>query len=297
MSWINGNGFVPNDGLNGSSAAWLAAGEFPSGAFPPGSPANAGYGASGIDRVRPAWFGGANDPAQALGYGFAGDPSGGGTGMFAQFASALQQLIGRFGNALQGGGGSGTAGGGSRFQNVSLASTGDPHLSVSGTAWTGDGTTANVDAHFDSMTSHADLFSTREFGGLDVSTTVTTPGANGITQNASATATMDGGFDAVTMTNAGTISVTSGGVAVDVPPGQSVTLAGGETVSEAANGSVSIAEQSFGKSLVTTFAKNGSGGVDVTASGHDVTLGGDLISGANPAAQPAPAWRRTQGYV
>ena len=288
MSWINGNGFIPNEGPNGNTAPWLAP-VAPDGTFPPGSPGNVGYGARSVDGFRPAWFGGGEPAAIAT----APWAAGGGAGLFAQFANAVQQLAGRFGITLPGGRMGASSGAGTAFQNVSLASTGDPHLSVTGTAWNSGGATANVDAHFDSMTGHADLFSTGDFGGLNVSTTVTTPGANGVTQNASATATMDGGLDSVTLTNAGSLSVVSGGAAVGSAPGQSVTLAGGETVSESANGSVSISEQAFGKSLVSTFARNGSGGVDVNAQGHDVSLGGDLIAGANSGAQNGPAWRRT----
>jgi len=54
--------------------------------------------------------------------------------------------------------------------------------------------------------------------------------------------------------------------------GQSLTLSGGQQVSEAANGSVSISESNFGENLTTTFTSNGSGGVDVTAQGQNVTL-------------------------
>lgn len=295
MSWINGNGFIPNEGLNESTAPWLAPAAF-DGAFPPGSPANVGYGATSVDGVRPAWFGGGDQTGSAT-----GPWGGGGPGLFAQFANAVQQLANRFGIALPGGAMSaftgGSQGAGTSFQNVSLASTGDPHLSVTGSAWNGGGTTADVDAHFDSMAGHADLFSTGAFGGLNVATAVTTPNANGVTQNASATATMDGGLDSVTLTNAGTLSVVSGGAPVSIAPGQSVTLAGGETVSENGAGAVTISEQAYGASLTTTFARNGGGGVDVTAQGHDVTLGGDLIAGANPVAQTQPAWRQTQGYV
>ena len=46
MSWINGNGFIPNDGLNGSAAPWAAVNSGVSGPFPQGSPGYAGYGTS-----------------------------------------------------------------------------------------------------------------------------------------------------------------------------------------------------------------------------------------------------------
>jgi hypothetical protein len=180
--------------------------------------------------------------------------------------------------------------GAATFANVSLGSTGDPHLSVSGTEQNADGSTANVNSKFDSMVGHQDLFSTRDFGdGFHVSTSVTQPGANGITQNASATASMDGGRESVSMTNNGTISVTDHGQAVALTPGQSLTLSGGQQVSEAANGSVSISESNFGENLTTTFTSNGSGGVDVTAQGQNVTLRGDLITGGTTPVAQTPA--------
>jgi hypothetical protein len=64
-------------------------------------------------------------------------------------------------------------------------------------------------------------------------------------------------------------------------------------VSEAADGSVSIAETALGENLTTTFAPNGSGGVDVSARGNDVTLNGALITvGTTPVAQTNPPVRR-----
>jgi hypothetical protein len=73
-----------------------------------------------------------------------------------------------------------------------------------------------------------------------------------------------------------------------------VSLSGGQQVSEAATGSVSIAESAFGANLTTTFALNNSGGVDVTASGQNVTLAGDLITGGTTPAAQAPTNVRTR---
>jgi hypothetical protein len=171
------------------------------------------------------------------------------------------------------------------FQNVSLSSTGDPHLAISGTAQTPFGSTTQINDRYDSMTGHRDLFSTNDFGDdFHVATTVTQPGANGVTYNQSATATMNHGRDSVTMGEGGTISVTSNGQAVALSAGQSVTLSGGEVVTENSNGSVSIAEQSVnGESLTTTFSNNGNG-VDVNATGSGgVALGGDLVRHAQPS--------------
>lgn len=291
MSQIFGNGFIQSDGASGTAAPWFAS-DSPAGAFPAGSPGNIGYGPANADGVRPSWFGGTDD---RYSFGtFGANTQGQAYGLFAQFAGALQSLFARFSSAFVAQAPAAPAAGPTAsFRNVSLGSTGDPHLSVSGTAWNGGSTPANVNAHFDSMTSHADLFSTNDFGdGFNVATTVTAPSANGVTQNASATASMNGGLDSVTMTNTGAVSVTSGGSAMALTPGESVMLSGGEAVSEAANGSVTIAERAYGATLSTTFAANGGGGVDVTAHGHDVNLGGDLITGgASAVLASAPARR------
>jgi hypothetical protein len=303
MSWINGNGFIPNDALNGTAAPWALPNGGAPGPFPAGSPGYSGYGTSSSDAVRPAWFGsalgstlpgGAPNPLSSTGIG----------GLLAQLASQVQQSIAQLSSTLMGTSPASTTTppasaseppGSAAFQNVALASTGDPHLSVTGTELNNDGSTSGVNSHFDSMSSHADLFSTRDFGdGFHVSTTVTQPSATGITQNASATASMDGGRENVTMNNSGAVSVTDHGQAVALTAGQSITLSGGQQVSEAANGSVSISESGFGENLTTTFAQNGTGGVDVTANGHNVTLSGALITGGStPAAQASPANVRT----
>lgn len=291
MSWINGNGFIPNDGPNASVAPWALPSAGASGAFPAGSPGYFGYGGSAADGVRPAWFGGSASSGATSGP----VSSDGLAGILAQLAGAVQQSIAKL-SALLGGATAANAsssGGSASFQNVALASAGDPHLSVSGTELNANGSTAGVSSHFDSMTGHDDLFSTRDFGdGFRVSTTVTQPSANGVTMNASATATMDGGLETVSMNNAGTVAVTDHGQSVALAPGGSVTLSGGQQVSESAAGAVSIAESGFGASLTTTFAQNGGGGVDVTATGQNVTLSGALITGGTtPVAQPSAAVR------
>jgi hypothetical protein len=291
MSWINGNGFIPNDGLNATRAPWAAGNGATAGTFPQGSPGNIGYGPASTDAFRPAWFGGGADPFAAFGSTFPGgaiNPSstGGLGGILAQLAGRVAQYIGKLGSALLGtpppAGQTNNAT--TTFANVSLSSAGDPHLSVTGTAQNADGSTKSVDSHFDSMAAHPDLFSTHDFGdGFTVSTAVTQPSANGVTLNASATASMDGGRESVTLNNTGAISVIDHGQSVALSAGQTVTLAGGQRVSAGTNGSVSIAETSFGENLTTTFTPDG-GGVDVTASGQNVALSGDLING--PGANP-----------
>jgi hypothetical protein len=188
-------------------------------------------------------------------------------------------------------------GGSVALQDGTLSSTGDPHLAVTGTRLNAGGSTSTVNSHFDSMTGHDDLFSTNTFGdGFNVATSVTQPNANGVTTNASATATMNGGADAVSMSLGGGLQVTSGGSAVALSAGQTVTLSGGEAVTENANGSVTIAEQNAaGSTLDTTFTNTGAG-IDVTAQAHDVRLRGDLVTGgsapAAPAAPATPPYRR-----
>jgi hypothetical protein len=284
MSWINGNGFIPNN-------TWAPPGPNSAGPYPPGSPGYAGYAGLSSDAVQPAWFGGSTLPGGTL------NPAseGGLAGVLAQLASQVQQSIAKLSNALMGTSATTTTNasgpsGSATFQNVTLASTGDPHLSATGTELNADGSTTGVSSHFDSMISHADLFSTRDFGdGFHVATTVTQPAANGVTQNASATATMDGGRETVSMNNAGTISVTDHGQSIALGAGQTVTLSGGQQVSEAANGSVSISESAFGENLTTTFTQNTTGGVDVTATGQNVTLSGALITGGSTPVAQAPS--------
>jgi hypothetical protein len=184
-----------------------------------------------------------------------------------------------------GGGGTGAAGT-ATFSNATLSSTGDPHLALSGTLQQPNGTTSQLSDHYDNMSSQRDLLSTRDFGdGFRVSTTASAPSASGVTYNASATATMNGGRDSVTMGPGGAVSVVDGGSAASLGANQSLTLSGGEQVSENASGTVTITEQNAnGESLVTTFASNGPGvDVSATASGG-VTLGGSLVRNALAAS-------------
>jgi len=292
MAWIN-----PNQ-LTGSATEWM----------PPleaggGSPGLSGwnpnaYGTS--DGYQPNWWGAANGGATSA--------TSTSSSAIAQFISSIQQYIANlsqsmFGTSTTGTTATGTtqaagngcgpngcappAGPGVTMQDGTLSSTGDPHLAVTGTAVNRDGSTRSVNSHFDSMTGHTDLLSSNDFGdGFDVATTVT-PMKNGVTTNASATATMNGGNDSVSMSLAGGLQVTSGGTAVAMSAGQTVTLSGGEQVTENQNGSVTIAESNAsGGTLATTFTNTG-GGIDVTAQAHDVTLHGDLVTGGTtPATRP-----------
>lgn len=288
MSWVYGSGFIPTDGLNGAPPPWALPGASAGGPFPAGSP---GYAATSFasDGFRPAWFGNAGSGDASATGSASTSPS----TMMATIAQLLGQLQAQLTRLSSGFGSSAPSNGTAAFSNVSLSSTGDPHLGVNGTERTANGATTQVSSNFDSMASHDDLFSTHDFGdGFRVATTVTQPGANGITQNASATASMDGGRESVTLTNDGTLTVTDRGTNVALTQGQSVRLSGGATVTENQNGSVTIGESAFGRSLTTTFTANGGGGVDVTAQGQNVTLGGDLLTGG-----PAPVASMRVGEV
>jgi hypothetical protein len=213
--------------------------------------------------------------------------------MLAQIMAMLQQLTGSIGGSFGGNAyappstgmppcgspNGGTQPGSATFANATLSSTGDPHLALTGTVDNANGTTTQVNEHYDNMSSQRDLLSTNDFGdAFRVSTTATAPSANGVTYNQTATATMDFGRDRVTMGPGGAVSVTSDGNAVALGAGQSITLGGGEVVSENTSGAVSIAQRNAnGESLTTTFTNNGAGvDVNATASGG-VTLGGSLV--------------------
>jgi hypothetical protein len=263
-------------GLEGNAASWI------------GESFNPGYAAGG-DGFRPDWWNGGNSAASPY-TSLPGLGQGGPAGILSQIMSLLQQIVGSLGGGSTLGGTAGAAPGfpgeaqgpTATFSNVALSSTGDPHLAVTGTEQNANGTTTNVNDHYDSMTCHKDLFSTNDFGDhFRVSTTATTPNANGVTMNATATASMDHGRSSVTMGQNGAVTVVNDGQATTLGAGQTMTLAGGEVVSENASGGVSIAQQNAnGESMTTTFAWNGSG-VDVTANASGgVTLGGDLIKHA-----------------
>jgi hypothetical protein len=283
MSWIN-NTFSPN-----GAAPWQQLGigsEIgPLGTNYDGGPMPGPYGGAG-DGFRPTWWGGGSSGSSAA--------SSTTNGLLGQILGLLQQLTG----SISGSGSSSAYGSspygepspmampapepeppGATFANATLSSTGDPHLAVTGTLQGPNGTTTQINDRYDSMASQRDLLSTNDFGDhLRVATTATTPNANGVTYNASATATMNHGRDSVSMGPGGVVSVTSNGSAVALGAGQSTTLSGGEVVSESAGGAVTIREQNArGESLTTTFTNNGSGvDVNATASGG-VTLGGALV--------------------
>ena len=158
------------------------------------------------------------------------------------------------------------------FTSADASSWGDPHDTFNAT-----GPGGAVSNHWDDMTAQTDLLNSDSFaGGFRISTTVTTPGANGATLNASATVTTDGGANSVTLDANGTVSVVESGRNVTLAPGQSISV-GGETVTDNGKSVTLVDQNGRGGSLTTTLTSNGYGGVDVTAHGSNVDLGGYLV--------------------
>ncbi len=213
-------------------------------------------------------------------------------GILTGLVSLLQQLVGSFLSQNQPQtqpqyGNCAGAGVQRPFENVDVASAGDPHLGVVGTT-DGPGGGNAIDAHWDSMSSQNDLVhSTQIDGGYRVSTAVTQPGANGVTWNQSATVHANFDQDAVTMNRDGSFAIYDNGSAVQLGKGESATLSGGETVSENQDGSLLVSARSAtGGTIATTLRANG-GGVDVSTHAHEIAVGGDAIAHATPGLQRA----------
>jgi hypothetical protein len=252
-----------------------------------------GYGTGDI--LGSAWNGNAYGAANPPGYGYGAANGNTQNSLLGMLGSLLQQL-GSYLAQLTGGGtggygytGYGPSSGPSQdAQNLTLSSTGDPHLAETGTIASGGGT-ASVNSHFDSMTAHTDLVSTGDVrGGYQVSTTVTAPNASGVTYNQSATVTTANGNDAVTMTNGGTVSITQFGQTTTLANGESMRLTNGATVSRASDGSVTISETNAnGGSISTTLRQDGPG-VDVTTNAQGLRVGGDIVSGSTKTDPSSP---------
>lgn len=234
---------------------------------------------------RPWWGQPPNDPFSQSGFGSSLSGANGSIlGLIQSLIGTIQQLLS---SLLTGNGTSDwTPWSGNepsqRFQNVDIGSTGDPHISETGTLRTRNGQ-QTVDQHYDSMSSHDDLVETRDVaGGYRVSTTVTQPGANGVTYNQSATVHADFGQDTITMNKDGSFAISDHGAAVALTKGQSVGLSGGEVVTENQDGSLTVnAANARGGSISTTLRSTGSG-VDVTTHAHDIALGGDVVNHETP---------------
>jgi hypothetical protein len=241
--------------------------------------------AAASDGVSSSWWRSTGVPAGGTG---GTDPSATMWTLLQSIVGLLGQLVGAFTNGLGAATGttppgtppgtqSGIGGPQQRFADVDISSTGDPHLAETGTRQTAGGTQA-VDEHFDSMTSHDDLVSSRAIaGGYQVSTAVTQAGANGVTWNESATVRTNFDQDSVTMRRDGTFSIIDGDQFVDLNKGESATLSGGETVTENADGSLVVAAAGqHGGTMTTTLRATGNG-VDVTTHAHELAVGGDVV--------------------
>jgi hypothetical protein len=252
------------------------------------------------DGVSSSWWRSTAVPTGGTG---SADPSATMWTLLQSIVGLLGQLVGAFTNGLgtatgtgqpgtqpgaQPGTQPGTSGPQQRFADVDISSTGDPHLAETGTRQTPGGTQA-VDQHYDSMTSHDDLVSSRSIaGGYRVSTAVTQPDANGVTWNDSATVHTNFGQDSVTMRRDGTFSIAQGNQSVALDKGQTVTLSDGETVTENADGSLVVAAANQqGGTMSTTLHATGNG-VDVTTHAHDLAVGGDVVQHGRHAHHGGP---------
>jgi hypothetical protein len=292
-----GSGYGSNfAGLNGTIAGTELATPWPSTQSPFG-------GFAGADGFSPSLYGYGSNAANA-----GSSPLG---QLVSLFTSMLQALMGALGGTANGasanGGTASQASSPQTFvQNAAVSSTGDPHLAASGT--TSNGTA--ISAKYDSMTGHHDLVDSDSFaGGYRVSTQTTTPDANGITYNQSATVRT--GDASVTVDNSGNVTVKTASpfagryASPDGPTSQSTTLASGQSmtldsgavVTKNADGSVTMSDtNASGGSISTTFTQNGKG-VDVVATASNADLGGDVMRQAmgQPAQSTTSPWRTPLG--
>ena len=266
----------------------------------------AGIGAGSLraqapDGVARPWWATRTPPGNGNGVDPLGDLFGDSTasngsiaGIITGLLSVLQQLVGSFLNQSQNQAPAQNsaqlqnqncppAGSGQRFADLDVSSTGDPHLAAVGTR---EGGTGAIDSHWDSMTSQNDLVHSAQIdGGYRVSTTVTQPGANGVTTNQSATVQANFGQDAVTMNRDGSFAIYDNGGEVQLGKGESAVLSGGETVSENQDGSLVVGARSArGGTIATTLRANGAG-VDVTTHAHDIAVGGEAVAHAQGLAR------------
>jgi len=234
----------------------------------------------------PPWGNAADTPGQTNGgWNFNSAMSG--------FMNAIGSMFGQVGSmfglssASAAGLQCGTQAGGGQgyFSSANASSVGDPHDAFKGTSGSG----SPVNETWDNMQSHGDLLSSNSFaGGYRVSTTATTPNANGISYNGSASITTSGGATTVSMNANGSYAVTSNGQSVALQAGQSVNLGNGESVTLNTDGSLCVTDtNSQGGSISTTLKSDGNGGVDVTSNASDVNLGGYLVRRSDDS-QAAP---------
>lgn len=205
-----------------------------------------------------------------------GTSSGGSSSIIQQLMSVIQQLLGQmgFGNS----GGSDSSGNEQYFSSATGGSTGDPHLSFNGSTW-------------NDMNSEPDLLNSESIrGGYQLSTQTTTPNANGVTYNQSATVTTHGGATQVGLDNDGNATITQNGVTTNIVPGQTMQL-GNETVTRNQDGSLQITCSNESGGQITTTMKDNGNGVDVNVSADNVDLGGAMVNGSGATA-PRPVMHR-----
>ena len=197
--------------------------------------------------------------------------------MFAQMGSMFQQLFGSRNPEAA----SPNYGSEQYYSSASGGSVGDPHLSFNGSTW-------------NDMNSEPDLLHSDSIhGGYQLSTQTTTPNANGVTYNQSATVTSHNGGAAVTLNDNGNATITQNGVTSNLSPGQTVNL-GNETVTQNQDGSLQITNANQNGGQITTTMRQNGNGVDVNVSASNVDLGGAMVNGStsngcNPQpSQPAP---------
>ncbi len=201
---------------------------------------------------------------------FSDSPSAAGAGggvnaLLSQIMNLLQQLlsaIGGQGNTAQ-----------PFFSSAQGSSTGDPHLAFDGTTAAG-----TQQSRFDSMNDQPDLLDSDSFrGGFQIGTSVTPPGANGVTWNRQAAVTTGFGRTQVSLDNQGHAQVLRNGKSLSLAAGQSMQLGRGETVSRNADGSLVISDDNGSGGQITTTLRGSGQGVDVSVDASAVTLGGDLV--------------------
>ena len=161
------------------------------------------------------------------------------------------------------------------FQNVNVSSTGDPHDAISGTTQNGNA----VNEHWDNMQSHNDLLSAPSLaGGFQLSSQVASPNGQGATMNQTVTATADHGRTAISFSADGQATVTQGNTINTMIPHEVLQLGNGLSVTDQGSSLVLQAQNMSGSALKTTLSQNGNGGVDVSAQGQNVALGGYLVN-------------------
>jgi hypothetical protein len=162
------------------------------------------------------------------------------------------------------------------FSKATASSWGDPHDTFDGTNAAGK----SVNESWDNMHGHADLLDSSSFaGGFRVSTQTTQPNAQGVTMNQCASVTTNSGNTVVSLDANGQAQITSYGNPITLQAGQTAQLGNGESVTQNADGSLTVNDtNATGGEVSTTLKTNGNGGVDVNAQASGVRLGGYLVS-------------------